>query len=243
MAVQVYGLVRAEHPDPPAAVRLVRSGPVAAAVSDLADTELHETDAIAYLDVLTALLRDGPVLPVRFGTVAPDEAAVREEILDPDADLVAGRLAELDGLVEVRLEVSADEEAEIREVLAAAPRLRDLMEQGRRNGQSLDLRIGIGEEISHALDARRSELSDRIVEVLAPLAASHVVSLPDDVTQASFAFLVRADRLADFDDLVEQVRADLGENYGIEYAGPLPAFDFIAGELPQPEAGTGRWSW
>ena len=91
MPVQVYGLVRSEHSEPPTGVRLVRSGPIAAAVSDIADTELHETEALGYLDVLSALLRDGPVLPARFGTVAPDEAAVREEILDPDADFVAGR--------------------------------------------------------------------------------------------------------------------------------------------------------
>ncbi|GII20526.1 GvpL/GvpF family gas vesicle protein [Planosporangium mesophilum] len=253
MPVQVYGLVRAGHPDPrdltgvgepPAAVRLVRSGEVAAVVSDATATELHETDAVAYLDVLTALLRDGPVLPVRFGTVAPDEDAVREEILDPDAEFVAGRLDELDGLVELRVEVSADEEAEIRRVVADSPRLRDLVARARGNGQALDLRIGIGEEISHALDARRAEINDRIVDRLGPLAVSYGVRLSDDVTRSSHAFLVAAERLRDFDEALEQVRAELGEDYDLEYVGPIPAFDFIGGEIrPPSEAPAGRWSW
>jgi hypothetical protein len=252
MPVQVYGLVRPGHPvprgltgagQPLTTVRLVRSGPVAAAVSDVADIEIDETDAVAYLDVLTALLREGPVLPVRFGTVAPDEDAVCEEILDPDAAFVAGRLDELDGLVEVKLEVSAEEDAEIRHLLADSSSLRQLMQQARRNGNALNLRIGIGEEISHALDVRRGEISNRIVEILSPLTVSHVVRLPDDVRRSSHAFLVDAERLVDFDDLVQQVRADLGENYDIEYVGPLPAFDFIGSELRQPEASSGRWSW
>jgi hypothetical protein len=212
-------------------------------VSDVADTEAHETDAVAYLDVLTALLREGPVLPVRFGTVAPDEEAVREEILDPDAELVAGRLEELDGLVEVKLEVSADEDTEIRHVLTDSSGLRQLMEQARRTGNRLDLRIGIGEEISHAVDARRGETSHRIVESLGPLAVSYVVRLPDDVTRASHAFLVPAERLADFDEAVQQIRADVGEHYDIEYVGPLPAFDFIDGEMTLREAASNRWSW
>lgn len=252
MPVYVYGLVRSVHPDPrdltgagesPTEVRLVRSGPIAAAVSDVPDTELRETDAVAYLDVLTALLRDGPVLPVRFGTVAPDEAAVRDEILDPDADLLAGRLDELDGFVEVKLEVSADEDAEIGHALTDSPSLRHLIDQARRNGNALDVRIGIGEEIGRALDARRAVLTDRIVQALGHLAVSHLVRLPEDVTLANHAFLVHADQLADFDEAVQQVRADLGDHYDIEYVGPLPAFDFIEGEIKPQEASSGRWSW
>ncbi|HEV7896613.1 MAG TPA: GvpL/GvpF family gas vesicle protein [Planosporangium sp.] len=252
MPVQVYGLVRSGHPDPrdltgagepPTAVRLVRSGLVAAAVSDVADTEMRETDAVAYLDVLTALLGGGPVLPVRFGTVAPDEDAVREEILDPDVDFLARRLDELDGLVEVKLEVSADEDAEIRHVLTDSPSLRQLVDEARGTSNVLNARIGVGEEISRALDGRRGEISSRIVEILGHLAVSYVVRLPDDVTLASHAFLVRAERLADFDEVVEQLRVDLGEHYDIEYVGPLPAFDFVEDGMRLPETSSRRWSW
>ncbi|NJC68329.1 GvpL/GvpF family gas vesicle protein [Planosporangium thailandense] len=251
MLVLVYGLVRSGHPDPqglagagepPATVRLVRSGPVAAAVSDVADVELGDAEAVGYLDVLVGLLRDGPVLPVRFGTVAPDEDAVRTEIVDPERDLLADRLDALDGLVEVRLDVRVDEEAGIRRVVAESPQLRRLVDRARTGG-ALDARIGLGEEISRALDAHRGVLADRVVQMLADLAVSHAVRLPDDVTLASHAFLVPAARLAEVDGAVQRLRADLGADYGIEYVGPLPAFDFIDGEPRRPEPAQGRWGW
>lgn len=251
MPVLVYGLVRSGHPDPrnlpgvgepPATVRLVRSGPVAAAVSDVTDVELGDAEAVTYLDVLTALLRDGPVLPVRFGTVAPDEDAVRAEVVDPERDLLAGRLDELDGLVEVRLDVRVDEAAGIRRAIAENPQLRRLVDRA-RTSSALDIRLGLGEEISRALDARRGVLADRIVETLGDLAVAHVVRLPDDVTLASHAFLVPAARLNDVDEAVQRLRAELGADYDIEYVGPLPAFDFIEGEPRQPEPAQGRWGW
>ncbi|MGC9666488.1 GvpL/GvpF family gas vesicle protein [Planosporangium sp. 12N6] len=268
MPVLVYGMVRAGHPDPrdlpgvggPAApVRLVRSGQVAAAVSDvagdtagtesrdpdLAEVELRDTDAVGYLDVITALLPDGPVLPVRFGTVAPDDDSVRTEIIEPEHDLLTGRLDALDGLVEVKLDVVVDEDAGIRQAVAGDPHLRRLVERSQTNG-ALDVRIGLGEEISRALDARRGALTDRVLTDLGAVAVSHVVRLPDDVTVARYAFLVPAARLADVDDAVRRLRADLGDGYEIGYVGPLPAFDFIDSieDAPGPqEPAHGRWGW
>jgi hypothetical protein len=103
----VYGVVRPGHPTrirgiDGASVEVVACGPVAAAVSDL-ERELAPEDAHAHLDVLIGLLDDGPVLPVRFGTAAPDDDAVRAEVLAPSAQL-APRLDALDGMVELHVD-------------------------------------------------------------------------------------------------------------------------------------------
>jgi hypothetical protein len=73
------------------------------------------------------------------------------------------------------------------------------------------------------VDARRGEISNRIVESLGDLAVSYVIRLPDDVTLSSHAFLVRAERLAGFDEAVQRIRADLGEHYAIEPEPPRQA--------------------
>src|SRR5262245_25592963 len=97
----VYGVTRSgrQHPaaaglgSPPEQVRLIESGSVAAAVSELPDDYvLQDEDARAHLQVLIGLLADGPVLPVRMGTLAPGEEAVRSEVLDAAQTELSGRL-------------------------------------------------------------------------------------------------------------------------------------------------------
>src|ERR1700750_2237263 len=108
----VYGVVRARDgadPDlgevrhPPAEVRLLASGSIAAAVSTIPeDLVIDETAARAHLQVLIGLLDQGPVIPLRLGTIAGDENGVRAEILDAAGGAeLAQRLDSLDGLIEL----------------------------------------------------------------------------------------------------------------------------------------------
>ena len=108
----VYGVLQARHPQPQLAgiagapIDLVRSGDLAAAVSDAPDgLVLRDEDAFVHLDVLVALLADGPVLPVRFGTVVDDDDAVCEGVLGDAA--LAGELEALADAVELHVDATA----------------------------------------------------------------------------------------------------------------------------------------
>ncbi len=68
-------------------------------VGDAADA----VDPAAHLVAVSTLIQYGPVLPVRFGTVAADEDAVRTEILAPSAAAFRADLDRLDGLAEVHV--------------------------------------------------------------------------------------------------------------------------------------------
>jgi len=144
MPLQLIGVVRRDHPPISGrgkdrlGVRLVESGELAAAVTELAeDAELHEEDATRHLDLLILLLRDGPVLPLAFGTVSPDEDAVRAEVLEPAADDLLRRLDAVDGYVEARLEIYFDESAALRDVMREDPRLRSLAEESPRDSSEI----------------------------------------------------------------------------------------------------------
>jgi len=96
VTLELYGVVRAGHPR---ASRLVVWDDLAMVVGDAP----AEPDPAKHLAVVSALVEGGPVLPVRFGTVADDEEAVRTEVLAPAADAYRADLDRLDGLAEVHV--------------------------------------------------------------------------------------------------------------------------------------------
>ncbi|MEU6487240.1 GvpL/GvpF family gas vesicle protein [Streptomyces sp. NPDC046887] len=136
MAVYVYGITAAEPPpaldgahgvgDPPQPLRTVAGGSLDAVVSD-APEELRagRRDVRAHQEVLDRLSDQGGVLPLRFGTLAPDDEAVRRT-LRQRAPGYRERLTALDGCAEYHLRAShrpkepaAAEERARRDSLAA----------------------------------------------------------------------------------------------------------------------------
>ena len=96
MTLQLFCVVRAGHPRAP---RTVCWEDLAVVVGEAP----AEPDPATHLSVVSALVEGGPVLPVRFGTVAEDEDLVRTEVLAPAADRYRADLDRLDGLAEVHV--------------------------------------------------------------------------------------------------------------------------------------------
>jgi len=96
VTLQLYGVVRADHPRAP---RVVCWEDLAMVVGEAP----AEPDPARHLSVVSALVEGGPVLPVRFGTVAESEDLVRTEVLAPAAGRYRADLERLDGLAEVHV--------------------------------------------------------------------------------------------------------------------------------------------
>jgi hypothetical protein len=257
----IYGVVRAGHPladppplglgDPPGPLRLVRRGALAVVVSPVAELgTLTDHDAERHLDILIDLLDDGPVIPLRLGSVAPDDDAVREEVLGETAPWFSARLDSLDGLVEVHVDADEDETAAIHAVLATEPSL-----AGRRlaAGNSADVgsRISLGELVADRVITRRADQAERLLDELRPFAVADTgrgpMGGPEDPV-LRWAFLVHRDSepggrdLEHFDEAVARARHDNAE-FVIEYVGPLPAFHFVGTAEAVGEPAGGRWGW
>lgn len=223
----MHGVVRAGRS---CAARLVTWQDLAAVVSDWrAPTQ---QDALAHLTMLSELVTTGPVVPVRFGTTAEDEDAVRAEVLAAAAPRLRAHLDRLDGLVEVHAYLRFDEADALRAVF-------DEHESSWRGAGGLDLstRIHLGEQVAQRLVRWRRARSDAL---LAPVsaAARDQVQLPDrDNTEERRAFLLPHKE-------VEPARAAitaLKELAGVdaECVGPLPAFNFLTEQV----ANNSRWGW
>jgi hypothetical protein len=227
----LYGVVRAGHTPvdlkgvgrPPVDVRLVTSGPLAAAVSDVDDEfAVEETDARAHVHVLIDLLPGGTVIPLRLGTVAPNDDAVREEVLDAArADLV-GCIDALDGKVELHVDADDNEAEAIAAIAGAAPI---------RPGEALDVAsaLDLGQRVAGLLIEHRQRIAEEIVAKLRPVAIRDtprsIIEGPEDPL-LRWAFLVDADDLAIFDEAVISIRAAY-PSLTIRYVGPLPAAHFV----------------
>lgn len=250
MPLLLLGVVRRGHPRPSPdredvpGVRLVESADLAAAVCETEEqTELTEHDAARHLDVLIRLLRDGPVLPLAFGTVSPDEDSVRAEVLDAAADDLRTRLEAVDGLVEARLDISFDESSALREVLPQDPWLRGLAAEARGGHASLDARIALGEAVSHRLTEWRRTQADHLLPGL-EVAAEDVAELESsEPLQQRWALLVRADALEPLDEAVGKARAALGDAAAIEYVGPLPVYSFLHRARAEEARPRSAWGW
>jgi Gas vesicle synthesis protein GvpL/GvpF len=247
----LYGVVRADRPDldakgvgaPPGDVVLVRSGPLAVAATELPDDfVLKDEDARTHLKVLIALLSDGPVLPLRMGTVAPDVAAVRTDVLGTAPQELIARLDALDGLVELHVDADDDETEAIAAVAQSA---------GIAPISTGDIteRIELGREIAELLVERRQQIATEIVEELRPFALRDapraVLQGPEDPV-LRWAFLVKRDDIDKFDEAIVATRSHHSKT-AIRYIGPLPPSHFIDwqpdAETEQPDSFTASTSW
>jgi hypothetical protein len=242
-ATYVYGVVAADEApgiDAPAIggdqpVRAVTSGGLTAIVSTVDSDFVRATreDLQRHMAVLEEAAAATTVVPLRFGTVMPGDDVVRAELLESRADEIRGMLGRLDGRIELSLNGTYQEQVlgevikEDREVAALRERIR-----GRDEAGTYYDRIKLGELVAGAMAAKREQDAARVLDKLRPLADDvHLGELTHERSVLSASFLVRRDRLEEFDRAAEEVARQHHDRIRFRYAGPLPPFDFVgAGE-------------
>ena len=218
--------------DPPAEVRVVRHGDLAALVSDIdPDKPLgRPDDLIAHEELLDSSAADVPVLPLRFGAVVADDDAVTDELLGAHHDEFADALRQLEGHAEYVVKGRYVEDTILQEVLAEDPRAARLREQlqGADPDATRELRIQLGEIISDAIAAKREDDTRALGDAVAGHVAASVVRPPTHELDAAYtAFLVESGAAADLERTVEQLARDWSGRIELRLIGPLAAYDFV----------------
>lgn len=253
MPLLVLGVVRSSHPLPDGSlpggdgfdVQLISSGELAAAVTEIDDTdELTREDAARHLDALIALLRNGPVLPIAFGTVSPDVDAVREEVLDAAADDLVRRMESVDGYVETRVDVFFEQSVALHDLMRTHPDIQALAAEAKEKPSGLDGRISLGEAVASELPQWRLQRAEALLPSLTgPVEAVTELDTEDPLRQR-WAFLVAEGRLGELDIVVGLLRSSLGTEASVEYTGPLPVYSFLGPQVQEEAAESpSRWGW
>ena len=247
----VYGVWRAEAsmpPTPPAGIEdrpvfVVVCGSLAALASEApaGPVRASRRNLMAHSAVLQAAVGRACVLPMRFGVVLPDPAAVESELLRAHEEVLVAQLEAFDALVEVELKLLCEEDALLRAIVAERDAVAELHERVRNRPAEATYyeRIRLGELVAQAVDDRRAQLLRRVVERIEPLTVETEVGEPaHDQMLVNVAFLVERTRLDEIDAAVHELDVALGPGMRFRYVGPLPPYHFV-----ETAAGAESASW
>lgn len=247
MSTYVYGITAASHPalpegmggvgDPPRQVRILKAGDLAAVVSDAPEgLRPKRKDLLAHQNVLSEAGAAACVLPMRFGSVAPDDDTVTS-VLAERAEHYKERLGTLEGKVEYNVKGSHVEEAVLHRVMAENPEIRAQAEANRQaGGGSYDDKIRLGEMVAAAVQAREAEDAAEVLRALEPAAAAVSEGPESTGWLANVSFLVARETAEEFLAAVEEARKNL-PHLELRVNGPLPPYSFVEPGPAEP-AGT-----
>jgi len=241
MSTYVYGFAHAAHPlevdgihgvgatEPE--LRVVRANGLAAIVSDAPeDLRAKRRDLETHEWVLERLCEAGTILPMRFGTVAPDDDAVAAELAGR-SDRYSRLLTQLDGKAELNVKAVHREADVLRDLLQQDRALREWNDRLRATGGGThDARMEFGEEVAAALEDRRASDAAHVLDALRPYAAQLREGPPVDGCFVNASCLVADAARSEFDAAVEALRASLTHVADVNLYGPLPPYSFVATE-------------
>ncbi|MGW0790486.1 GvpL/GvpF family gas vesicle protein [Streptomyces sp. NPDC002911] len=221
---------------PPAALRLAGEGQVTAVVSDAPpQLRARRRDLMAHQEVLLRLSDSGPVLPMRFGTIAPDEESVRAQMAGSQAEHLA-TLKHLDGSVEINLKALPAQHA-LAAVVAEEKTVRRLREAVRRR-PDYEANVRLGEAVATALSRRAAEAGKKILHKLTPMARAVAAGPEVHGCALNVSFLVERCESDTFRATVQRFADAHREHVDLRVAGPLPCYSFVsARNLRTPVAG------
>jgi Gas vesicle synthesis protein GvpL/GvpF len=226
-----------------AQVRTIEHGGLAALVSTVeADALAAARELRAHWRVLEEASKATTVLPIRFGTVMEGDDAVRERVLEANAEGLTKLLDELAGRVQLNLKGDYDEERLLKVVVREVPAVAALRERVQKVSDSAGYydRIRLGELVAAEVARRREDDTALALARLEPLSVASDVGQPHSPDAAfNLAFLVEGSGVDAFSEAVGRLREELGERVTLRYVGPLPPYSFAETDL---SAGAEAWA-
>jgi hypothetical protein len=218
--------------DPPGQLRVVRSGKLAALVSDVDPSRPLGTpdDLRAHKAILDDSATDVPVLPVRFGAVLASEDAVVDELLAPNDDEFSQALDDLEGQHEYVLRGRYVEQAVLESVLSQNQEAASLAEEirGADPDATRDARIQLGQLISELIETQRARDTQVAQDAMAGHCAASVIREPThELDAVHIAYLLDSSQQKHLDQVVEDLAESWEGLVELEVFGPQAAYDFV----------------
>lgn len=205
---------------------------LAAVVSDspAAEYDNSRRNMMSHTAVLEEVMGEYTILPVRFGIVAPNEKAIREQMLKRRYDELDRLLRSMEGRVELGLKTFWYEDIVLREIIDENAPIRQLRDGlvGRPAEETYYERIRLGELVEKAMKQKRDADAAHILSRLRPLACDvRVNTVITERMVLNAAFLVEREREPEFDHAIQQMDAEMGQRMMFKYVGSAPPYNFV----------------
>ncbi|MFF5088946.1 GvpL/GvpF family gas vesicle protein [Streptomyces niveus] len=238
--IYVYGIVGRSHPlsanaagvgEPPAPVRLLPADDLAVVVSAAhPGLRARRRDLMAHQGLLMTLAEAGPVLPMRFGMVAPDEATVLAGVAAHHSEHVAV-LERLDSRVEMNIKITPVQD-NLAALIREDPVVRRIREETRRH-PSYEANVRLGEAVASGLRRRAAAAAARLPAELARTGGTVDDMRPGPDVEGcvlNMSFLMPRREEGRFRGVAERFAADHKDRLELRVTGPLPCYSFVAPE-------------
>jgi hypothetical protein len=208
---------------------------VAAVVSDVPNQKIRpeRRHFSAHQAVLKAIMQDGALLPISFGTISNGPKAVRQ-ILTRNRKAVIEQLRQVSGKVEMGLKVTWDVPNIFEYLVNTHHELRTARDRMLRADRipTQDEKIEIGRLFESTLDMDRERHAERVEEVLAPLSSAIKRNkCRGEHEVMNLACLVGRDALKQFEAGVFEAARFFDDNFAFDYNGPWAPHNFVEIEI------------
>jgi hypothetical protein len=192
---------------------------------------LARENSLTHERAIEEVMKEYPVLPVRFCTITKDEEKVKK-ILTKEHDRFKDLLNKMRDKKELNLKALFKEEIIYKDILEKYKDIRKQKEAllllREPAAKTYPQRREIGEKVESALQKERAIYKEEILNVLSPLAEDiKINSNYGEMMIINAAFLVAKDKEAEFDKKVQQLDAKYGAKINFKYVGTLPLFNFV----------------
>ncbi|MCX6054960.1 MAG: GvpL/GvpF family gas vesicle protein [Chloroflexi bacterium] len=201
----------------------------------VSDTLLQEYDEsrrnmMAHTLVLEEVMQHHAILPVSFGTVAPSVDVIIDQVLKRRYGGLISSFEEVENRIELGLKAFWYEGVVFQEIIEENSNIRSLRDslKTRQAEETYYDRIRLGELIEAAMEKKREEDSEKILEKLRPLVyktrANKVIT---DKMVLNAAFLLDRQREPEFDQTIKSLDAEMQKRIMFKYVGPVPPYNFV----------------
>ena len=219
-------------------VYTINEGNLAIVVSDTPKEEYSfiKEHLTCHQKVIEEVMKEGyDVLPVRFSTVAKSEEDVREKVLKGYRKEILETFPIVEGRVELGLRAFwKDMPSIFQEILRENPEIQRVKEEAQKNPFQMKV-AGVGELVQKTLDAKREKEAQKILSPLKKLAVDFKErellrsrEVMKDSMILSSAFLVKKEKVEEFDQKVEELMKEYENRVKLIYVGPIPPFNFVS---------------
>lgn len=198
--------------------------------SPITQYSVSRDNTMAHQLVLEKAMEGYTVLPARFCTIAKNEDEIVEKVLKGRYKEFKNLLTEMNGKIELGVKAFWKDTKLIFNEIAEIDEIRRLKAMVVKNPsvKIRDLQIKVGELVKSALDAKKKNESEKIVDELKDLASDYRINdTYGDQWILNSAFLVNKAKDKEFDTRIDELDKRYGDRINFKYVGPVPPCNFV----------------